>query len=376
VIRRTSVRLAALAVTLAVVGIASGCSNTLHNAATVVFPTSDKTVDIGRTDFQDELREVSKAQAVLESSQAAAGGTPTTASKKDDSSVDSALAANWLQTKIYAAAFEQMFDARKLKTTSADRAAARDSVYQAYGGEATFKKFPKALQSELLRQQTLVEAISKDEQSKATPAKTPTEADARAYYDAHKDTLTACDSGKEVAHILVADAATANQLKQQLDAGASFADLAAANSTDTGSAQQGGKLGCLQPNAYVAEFQQAADSAPLNQVVGPVQSQYGYHLILVTPFSASYDDVKEQVLQQLQSDAAQAASSDVNAKLVAELNATLKKADVKVDPRYGTWKYDKSKKQYTVVAPTAPKPRTQREPTPSTTSTTLAPVGG
>ena len=47
-----------------------------------------------------------------------------------------------------------------------------------------------------------------------------------------------------------------------------------------------------------------------------------------------------------------------------------------VDPRYGTWKFDKSKKQYTVVAPTPPKPRTQREPTPSTTSTTLAPLGG
>ena len=174
----------------------------------------------------------------------------------------------------------------------------------------------------------------------------------------------------------MADAATANSLKQQLDAGASFAALAAANSTDTGSAQQGGKLGCLQPNAYVAEFQQAADGAPLNQVVGPVQSQYGFHLILVTPFSASFDDVKEQILQQLQSEAAQSASTDTNAKLVAELNATLKKADVKVDPRYGTWKFDKSKKQYTVVAPTPPKPRTQREPTPSTTSTTLAPLGG
>ena len=373
--RRLPVRLAALALVLVVVGIASGCSSTLHNAATVVFPTSDTTVDIGRTDFQDELRQVSEAQSVLASAQAEAGTAPTTA-KKDDSSVDSALAANWLQTKIYAAAFEEMFEARKLKTDSADTAAARDSVYQAYGGEATFKKFPKSLQAELIRQQTLVEAISKDEQGKATPATTPTEADARAYYEEHKDELTACESGKEVAHILVADAATANNLKQQLDAGASFAELAAANSTDTGSAQQGGKLGCLQPNAYVAEFQQAADSAPLNQVVGPVQSQYGFHLILVTPFAGSFDDVKEQILQQLQSEASQTASTDVNAKLVAELNATLKKADVKVDPRYGTWKYDKSKKQYTVVAPTPPKPRTQREPTPSTTSTTLAPLGG
>jgi parvulin-like peptidyl-prolyl isomerase len=341
----------------------------------VVFPTSDKTVDIDRTDFQDELREVSKAQSVLESAQAEAGSTPTTANK-DDSSVDSALAANWLQTKIYAAAFGEMFAARNLKTNAADTAAARDSLYQAYGGEATFKKFPKSLQAELIRQQTLVEAISKDEQGKATPAKAPTEADARAYYEAHQAELTACAPGKEVSHILVADAATANNLKQQLDAGASFAALAAANSTDTGSAQQGGKLGCLQPNAYVAEFQQAADSAPLNQVVGPVQSQYGFHLILVTPFSASFDDVKEQILQQLQSEAAQSASTDTNAKLVAELNRTLNKADVNVDPRYGTWKFDKSKKQYTVVAPTPPKPRTQREPTPSTTSTTLAPLGG
>jgi len=80
-------------------------------------------------------------------------------------------------------------------------------------------------------------------------------------------------------HILVADEATAQNLKAQLDAGADFAELATANSTDTGSATQGGSLGWSPTSAYVTEFADAADTLEVGEISDPVQSDFGWHII-------------------------------------------------------------------------------------------------
>lgn len=82
-------------------------------------------------------------------------------------------------------------------------------------------------------------------------------------------------------HILVEDEAVANDLLAQLQGGADFATLAQENSTDPGSGAQGGDLGCAPPDQYVPEFAEAVSAAPLDEVVGPVQTDFGYHLITV-----------------------------------------------------------------------------------------------
>lgn len=81
-------------------------------------------------------------------------------------------------------------------------------------------------------------------------------------------------------HILIADEVTANALRAELQAGADFATLAQANSLDSGSAPQGGELGCFPRGAMVAPFEEVAFTAPLDVVSAPVRSQFGYHLIL------------------------------------------------------------------------------------------------
>lgn len=83
------------------------------------------------------------------------------------------------------------------------------------------------------------------------------------------------------AHILVADEAKANELKKQLDEGADFAELAKANSTDTGSGAKGGDLGWFGLGAMVKPFEDAVVGAEVGKVVGPIKSDFGYHLILV-----------------------------------------------------------------------------------------------
>lgn len=83
------------------------------------------------------------------------------------------------------------------------------------------------------------------------------------------------------AHILVESEEKANELKAQLDGGADFAELARANSTDTGSGANGGDLGWFGTGMMVKPFEDAVIAAEIGTVTAPVQSDFGFHLILV-----------------------------------------------------------------------------------------------
>jgi peptidyl-prolyl cis-trans isomerase SurA len=67
----------------------------------------------------------------------------------------------------------------------------------------------------------------------------------------------------------------------RIEAGASFSDVAAAESEDPGSKARGGELGTFGRGEMVPEFERAAFAAPVGRVVGPVRTQFGWHLILV-----------------------------------------------------------------------------------------------
>ena len=89
---------------------------------------------------------------------------------------------------------------------------------------------------------------------------------------------------------------------------ASFAKLAKENSEDPTSAEKGGELGFFAKNEMVPEFANAAFSAKPNTVVGPVKSQYGYHIILVKdrraagqePFEKVKNSIKDFLVNQKQ----------------------------------------------------------------------------
>jgi len=82
-------------------------------------------------------------------------------------------------------------------------------------------------------------------------------------------------------HILVATEADCTDLKQQIVDGTDFAELAKAHSTCPSGAQ-GGALGTFGPGQMVKEFDEVVFSAPVGEVQGPVQTQFGYHLVEVT----------------------------------------------------------------------------------------------
>ncbi|KPZ71777.1 MULTISPECIES: peptidylprolyl isomerase [Shewanella] len=82
-------------------------------------------------------------------------------------------------------------------------------------------------------------------------------------------------------HLLVSSEEQCEQLKQEILAGADFAEIAKANSSCPSGAQ-GGELGSFGPGMMVREFDEVVFSAPLNEVQGPVKTQFGYHLLEVT----------------------------------------------------------------------------------------------
>jgi len=82
-------------------------------------------------------------------------------------------------------------------------------------------------------------------------------------------------------HILVADEATCNDLKSKIAAGEDFAALAQQHSSCP-SGRNGGDLGSFGPGQMVPEFDKAVFNGELNTVIGPVKTQFGYHLLEVT----------------------------------------------------------------------------------------------
>lgn len=114
--------------------------------------------------------------------------------------------------------------------------------------------------------------------------------DVQAYYDGHQEEFTIEDQ-VQARHILLAvnEDRTLEQARQELAAlrariegGEAFAAVAAEASEDSGSAARGGNLGYFGRGRMTPEFEQAAFDAPVGELVGPVETPFGVHLLEVT----------------------------------------------------------------------------------------------
>lgn len=132
------------------------------------------------------------------------------------------------------------------------------------------------------------------------------------------------------AHILVATAEEADDVLDRLDEGEDFAVVAGELSIDTGSGAAGGNLGCTTPSTYVAEFAEATLTAEVGQVVGPVESQFGFHLIRV-------DSRTQATVAELRAGLADAQLAEaVDEWYVTSIGS----AEVEIAAEWGTWETD------------------------------------
>ncbi|MFH1435164.1 MAG: peptidylprolyl isomerase [Pseudomonadota bacterium] len=82
-------------------------------------------------------------------------------------------------------------------------------------------------------------------------------------------------------HILVETQQQCEDIKKKIEAGADFVELARQHSKCP-SGQRGGDLGEFTPGQMVKEFDTVVFSAELGKIHGPVQTQFGFHLIDIT----------------------------------------------------------------------------------------------
>ncbi|MDQ4129391.1 MAG: peptidylprolyl isomerase, partial [Actinomycetota bacterium] len=135
----------------------------------------------------------------------------------------------------------------------------------------------------------------------------------------------------DVAHILVESDEQARELVDQLRAGADFAALARERSTDRGSAARGGNLGPSPRGTFVAEFERAVWAAQEGEIVGPVKTQFGYHVIRVNDFR---EVPFAQVEQQLREELAEQATQE---RYEAWFRSVIGRSRISVKPRFGRW---------------------------------------
>jgi PPIC-type PPIASE domain len=119
--------------------------------------------------------------------------------------------------------------------------------------------------------------------------------------------------------------------------GDAFADVAAELSTDANTAPIGGSLGCTDPRVFPAEFADALSVTPVGEVGGPVQSDLGWHLILVQSKTvATTEEVRQALLDERQATADAAAAEAVS----TWLDDAVRAATVTVNEQRGTWVTD------------------------------------
>ncbi len=152
-------------------------------------------------------------------------------------------------------------------------------------------------QIELARQTILIRELFAEFQKTSAV----TDADVQAEYDK----FVAANGGKEyrARHILVETKEQAETILASLKKGGKFEDIAKKQSKDPGSGANGGDLDWAAAGNYVKEFSDAMVALNKGQVSGPVQSQFGFHIIRLDDVREAQlptlEDVKPQIVQQM-----------------------------------------------------------------------------
>jgi peptidyl-prolyl cis-trans isomerase C len=153
-------------------------------------------------------------------------------------------------------------------------------------------------QLEIARQDVLVGAYLRDWVKKHPVS----DADVQKEYDRARG--QAGDKEYRARHILVESEDEAKKLIAEIKKGAKFDELATKFSKDTGSAQRGGDLDWSPPGAYDKQFSDAMVKLEKGKYTEqPVQTRFGYHIILLEDVRQTkfpeLAQVKPQIQQQL-----------------------------------------------------------------------------
>lgn len=168
-----------------------------------------------------------------------------------------------------------------------------EATEQELHNEENFKAEMKRIEENMLKQYAINNVLS---------SITLTEEEKQAFYSANKSKFNKPETAS-AKHILVETEDQANDLLNKINAGEMTFEDAAGQYSTCPSKDAGGNLGSFPRGQMVPEFEEAVFSMAKDEVRGPVQTQFGYHLIKLDDIQhggeSEYEEVRNEIEKTL-----------------------------------------------------------------------------
>ena len=150
--------------------------------------------------------------------------------------------------------------------------------------------------------------------------------DVKKFYDEHNENFMKAPTCT-AKHILTEKEEECTVILEAINNGEKTFEDAAKESSTCPSGKNGGQLGAFKRGQMVKEFEDAAFDAEIGKVIGPVKTQFGYHLILVeskteaeqVPFDEVKENIKRSLVQKTQNEAYHNKIEELKAQFVTEI---------------------------------------------------------
>ncbi len=230
--------------------------------------------------------------------------------------------------------FADIAEQRDIEVSDQEVEQAFEAQVEAAGGEEAFgeqldtlglgpDEFREVLVTDQVRQQALLADISDDLDE-----------------DELEEAFAASGGGqatRTVRHILLEDEDEAEEVVAELEDGADFAELAEERSQDPGSAERGGELDPAPEGSFVPAFDEAVFEAELDELVGPIETEFGFHVLeVIDENEPELDDSRDEIERQV-----------AGQRLQGLLADAYEETDIEVAGGLGEW----DEEQSAVVAP-------------------------
>ena len=292
--------------------------------------------DIGRSDFEKQMERTR--------------GRFQRAGRQIAPALESRLKENLIRKLV-----EEELIAQKAKaegvTLEASEVDAKLAEHKArFGSDKAFQSFlERTQQSEADVKSDLEKNALRDKLfAKLLSGQEPTEADAQKYYEENKDKYKQKEQINAQHILFKIDKTTtdAEKKKKLADAkkvyaeakkpGADFGELAKKYSEGP-TAQRGGDLGTFSRGRMVKQFEDVAFAGKPGDILGPVETQFGWHIIKInekTPeVQRPYDEVKDSILTSLKARQKSKATRELLDKLKADAKVEVLEPGVSLDPK-------------------------------------------
>ena len=285
---------------------------------------SDVAATVGEVEITTaELEEVYQQRAEGPGAASELAGDESGAAEEE---LKAAVLTNLIRTEVLRQAAEE----RDIEVTDEEIAEQRELLVEQAGGEEALQQVIESanVSDEELRANLRDQVIQNE-----ITAQLAEGVDAAAIEDAYENDSQGRYGPKvEVRHILTEKRAAAREAIDRIESGEDFGEVASEVSIDPGSAQNGGDLGEIGRGATVPPFEEAAFNAEVGELVGPVRSDFGFHVLEVTDKVRAPElaEVEDQIRTELEAQSGGQAFNEFVTGFVADL-------DIQVDEQYGRW---------------------------------------